>query len=137
MSPANLACPVTLAKPSATGTRFPTTDNCSAMLCPLHLLGCVHDRRKHFGITPAAAQVTCDALSHFFQRRIRIALEESDAGHDKARRADAALESHVIPVGLLHRVEFVPLGQALNSDYIRAIQRCGEDRARVNVAVVD
>src|SRR5579864_4269549 len=95
-----------------------------------HLRGAVLDSFDDVDVAGAAAQVARNAAANVGLRRIWIGREQRLGDHQHARRAEATLQSVLLPEALLQRVELRALGQALNSLYVRPVRLDSEERAR-------
>src|SRR5947208_86816 len=67
-------------------------------------------------IPGAAAQIAFDAMADLGVRGRRVPLEQLLGRHDHARRAESALESMLIPEGLLDGVQIAVGGQTLDGE---------------------
>src|SRR2546428_4422686 len=79
-----------------------------AIIAPLlgrHLLGGVLDGLDDIVVAGAAAEVALEPVPDLALRRARVALDELSGRHDHARRAEAALQSVLLPEAVLDRVE--------------------------------
>jgi hypothetical protein len=88
-------------------------------------------------IAGAAAEVPRDPVPDLTLGRLWVVVQQVDRGHDHARRAEAALQAVLLPEALLHRVELVVLGEALDRGHLRPIRLDSEDGARLCAASVD
>src|SRR6266567_1947821 len=86
-----------------------------------HLLRGVLNRLDDVLIAGAAAEVAFDAPTNLLLTGRRVVLEEVDARHDHAGRAEAALKAVLLPESALDRVKLAVLGQALDRLKIRPI----------------
>src|SRR5262245_47124060 len=94
-------------------------------------------RLEHAREGSAAADVAVEALLDLFRRRVRVLLEQTDAGHDEARRAEAAHQRVLVAERLLHRVQLAAGGEAVHGANLLALALDRERRARVDRAAVD
>src|SRR5690348_4505949 len=78
------------------------------------LLGGVLNPLHDVLIAGAAAEVTLNPPPDLFLARRRVVLQQVHAGHDHARRAEAALKAMLLPEPTLDRVQLAVLRQALN-----------------------
>src|SRR5262249_609145 len=83
-------------------------------LSPSQGRGRVLHRADDLVVSRAPAKVPRQPEADLVLRRIRRALEQRLAGHQEARRADAALERCMLEELLLQRMELLALGQALD-----------------------
>src|SRR4051794_10796906 len=157
MSKVYLARPLTLSGPSNRLTRVPTTVGvvagqlylastgggggpprpppccASATLHPLH----TGDRFEDAVERAAAADVAVEALFDLLGRRVGVFLEEADAGHDEARRAEAAHQRVLVAEGLLHGVQLSGSREPVDVANLLALDLDGECRAGVDRTAVD
>ena len=123
-----------------------------AVLQPRHgaadeLSRCGHWPRISFGrgahglddvlIAGAAAQIRRQHVEQIVVADIRLALEHADRQHQEARRAEAALQAVVIHEGLLHRMQFVAVGQTLDGANFLAVGLHREHQAGAHRLAVD
>src|SRR6266849_1651776 len=71
------------------------------------------DRFHNVLVARAAADVTLDPQPDLLLGRVWIPLQKLLGCQDHARRAEAALETVLVPEGLLQRVQLATPGQAL------------------------
>src|SRR3954451_20728905 len=103
-----------------------------------HFLRGVLDRLDDVLVAGAAAEVALDAAPDLLLARRGIVLEEIDASHDHARRAEAALEPVLLPEAALDRVQLAILRQPLDRLEVGAIGLDRQDRAGLDrVAIHD
>src|SRR5204862_5712532 len=88
----------------------------------LHCLEDVH-------VTRAPAQVACEAPADLILGRVGVLLEQVGRGQDEARHAVTALQSVLIPQGMLDRVELIAVRHALDRREIAALGLDGEHPA--------
>src|SRR4051812_49679453 len=69
----------------------------------------------------AAADVAVESLCDLLACRVRLFLEERHRGDDKAWRAEAAHQGVDVAEGLLHRMQRVARGQALDGADLLAL----------------
>ena len=91
----------------------------------MHCLDDVH-------VTRAPAQVAFEAPADLILGRVGVLLEQVGRGHDEAGRAVTALQSVLIPEGLLDRVELIAVGHALDRREVAALGLDGEHRAALD-----
>src|SRR6266850_1219071 len=96
----------------------------------LHRLDDVHVAR-----TPA--EVAFQASPDLILRRVRVLIEEIRGGHDHAGRAVAALESVLVPEGLLQRMQLSIRRHAFDRGEAVAFRLDGEHRAALDGLPVD
>src|SRR5262245_19045027 len=94
-------------------------------------------RFEHTRERAAAADVAVETLLDLLGSRVRIFLEEADARHDEARRAEAAHQRVLVAERLLHRMELAGAGQAVDGANLLALtlnreRRTGVDRSSVH-----
>ena len=80
-------------------------------------------------ISGAAADVALEAVADLLLGRVGIAIDDLLGRHDHAGRAEAALQSVLVPESLLHRVELAVSGQAFDGQDARAVGLHGEHGA--------
>src|SRR2546426_2689973 len=112
------ARPVTLSTPSGRIVRVPMYWECpfvvSAIVNLSHRRGGVQHRADDLVVSGAPAEVAGQPVADLGLGRIELPLEQGLAGHEKSRRADAALERGVLEKALLQRMEGLALGHALD-----------------------
>src|SRR5207249_7653564 len=96
---------------------------------PLH-------RLKDVLIARAAAEVPFQALANFLTARVRIARKELVRGEYHARRAEAALQTVLLPKALLERMELALGREALDCGQFGAVGLDGKHRARLDGLLV-
>ncbi len=104
-----------------------------ATLSPFHARNGFEDARER----AAAADVAVEALLDLFGRRVRMLLEQADARHDEARRAEAAHQRVLVAERLLHRMQLVAVGEAVDGANLLALHLDRQRRAGVDRAAVD
>src|SRR6266446_1310669 len=108
MSSTYVAVPVIRRGSSRRRIRFPTRVSGLAVVVAIGLRSCLCGRSHRVDdvlIPGAAAKISLQTVPDFFVGRPRIAVENLLRRHDHAGRAEAALQSVLVPEGLLHRVE--------------------------------
>src|ERR1044071_5669839 len=88
----------------------------------------LHHCRANAYIGSAAAQIAAETVFHLFGRRVWILVEKSFAGHDKSRRAEAALLRVVVYERLLNGMKIFALHQAFNGSDLFALRLDGKHR---------
>src|SRR5712672_1934786 len=119
MSAPKLARPVTLSTPSGRIGRVPTTFNVSLSRnditsLPSHDCSGVEHRADDLVITGTPAEVAGEPIARLFLGRVQVLVEQRLGRDDKSRRAEAALQRRMLEEFLLHRVQLVALGDALD-----------------------
>ena len=79
-------------------------------------------------ITGTAAQVPFQPMTDLVFTRLGVCAQQVNAGENHARRTKAALQSVVVPEGLLHWMIF-PVGQALDRRDVAAVGLDGQHSA--------
>src|SRR2546423_15699159 len=82
-------------------------------------------------IAGAPAEISFQAVTNFFTRRMRIAIDDLRRGHDHSGRAIAALQSMLLPEAFLHRMQFAIRSQTFDGRDIRAVCLDRKHRARL------
>src|SRR5688572_12386550 len=100
---------------------------------PLHTGDCFEDAVEG----AAAADVAVEALPDLLWRGVGDLLEQADAGHDEAGRAEPAHQRVLVAERLLHRVQRVAVGQPLDVANLLALDLDGQGRARIDRPPVD
>src|SRR5215471_8833277 len=131
MSAPKLARPVTLSTPSGRIGRVPTTFwnslAINVMTTSLRLGNSRRRRRPHLGggveygahdlvVAGAAAQIAGQPIARLFLGRVQVFVEQGLGRDDEARGAEAALQGCVLEEFLLHRMQLVAFGDALDCD---------------------
>src|SRR5215813_666343 len=80
-------------------------------------------------ITRTAAEVTFESVADLGVGGIRIIRQELLGGHDHSRRTESALQSVLVPEGLLQRVERAAFGEAFDGDKGASVGLDGEHGA--------
>jgi hypothetical protein len=93
-------------------------------------------RRDDVRVRAAAAEIPAHGLAHLVVRPRVPLLEQRDGAHDLARGAVAALEGVVRQERRLHRVQRVAVREALDRGDLRALERDGEEQARIDAPPV-
>ena len=88
-------------------------------------------------IAGAAAQVRRQHVEQVVVADVRLALQHADRQHQKARRAEAALQAVVIHEGLLHRMQRVAIGQSFDGADFLALGLHGEHQAGAHRLAID
>src|SRR5437867_8883706 len=88
-------------------------------------------------VTGAATERAFDAMTHVGFARVGIAIDQIVGGHDHARRAEAALQTVLIPERLLHGMQLAVRGQTFDRDHGRPVGLNGQDRARLDGLAID
>src|ERR1700716_1972849 len=65
-------------------------------------------------VASAAAQIALEALANFGFGRMRIAVQQGSRGHNEPWRAESALQTVLVPEGVLQRVQRAVLRQAFD-----------------------
>src|SRR5215831_5523327 len=116
---------------TARGKRVGVRGGCAHRLCPgLDRLDDVH-------VAGAAAEHRRDRFANFVLAGVGIDLQVIERGDQHSRRAEAALQCVVLMKSLLHRVELVAIGEALNRPQLRAIGLHREHQARPHRLAVE
>src|SRR3954452_10241021 len=89
----------------------------SATLAPFHTGNGFEDTSK--GAAPA--DVAIESFLDLFGCGVGMFLEQANARHDEARRAEAAHERVLVAEGLLHRVQAVAIGQTIDGANLLAL----------------
>src|SRR5215217_1735585 len=102
-----------------------------------HLLRGGLDRLDDVDIPGAATEVAGDRLTDLQLGRTRVARQQRDARHHHARRAEAALESVLLPEPFLDRVELPILLQSLHRLNLPPIRLNREDRTGLHRSSIE
>src|SRR5712692_11485814 len=94
------------------------------------------DRLDDVLVAGAPAEVPLDPQPNLLLGWVRIAFQQLLGRQDHTRRAEAALETVLVPEGLLERVKLATLGQALDGGDLGAVRLHGKDRARFDAVAV-
>src|SRR6185437_11080055 len=147
VSAPNWARPITLSTPSGRIGRVPTTLRPSEALLIFGLLstGClrahdfggVHHGAENLVVARAAAQIAGQPIPGFFLGRIGVAVEQRLGGDDKAGGAEPALKRGMLEEFLLHRVERIAVGDALDRRDRPPLGLDREHQARAGDVAVD
>src|SRR5689334_2359336 len=97
-----------------------------------HLLGRPLDRLDDVVVAGAPAEVAFQLVTDLLLARRRVALQHLAGGHDHARRAEAALQTVLLPEALLDGMQLTVLGQALDRGDLGAVGLHGEQGARLH-----
>src|SRR4026207_291814 len=100
------------------------------------LRGVLH-RFHDVQIPGAAAQVAGDRLADLLLARVLVALEKRAAGHQHARRAEAALQRVLLGKAFLDRMELAALLQPLDGGDAAAVGLHREQSARLHRLAVE
>src|SRR5437764_15100036 len=101
-----------------------------------------HDRRRiedgadDFVVTGAAAKIAGEPVARFFLGRVLVFVEQRLRRDDKARCAEAALQGGVLQEFLLHRMQRLTLGDALDRQDRAALRLDAEQQAGTHIAPV-
>src|SRR4051812_23700989 len=109
----------------------------AARLCTRPLLAAYHlsgvEHGAHDLVVPgAAAQIAGQPVAGLFLGRVRVLVEQRLGRDDKARRAEAALQRRVFEEFLLHRMQLVAFGDALDRRDLAALGLDAEHQARAH-----
>src|SRR5207248_3169046 len=102
-----------------------------------------HDRRgiedgaDDFVVTGAAAKIAGEPVARFFLGRVLVFVEQRLRRDDKARCAEAALQGGVLQEFLLHRMQRLTLGDALDRQDRAALGLDAEHQAGTHDIAVD
>ena len=88
-------------------------------------------------IAGAAAEIAGNAFADLALGGRRVVVEQVDAGHDHAGRAESALQAVLLPEALLQRVQFAVRGQPLDGRHLAAVGLHRKHRAGLRAAAVD
>src|SRR5258705_13931124 len=100
-------------------------------LCNVHAAGGVEHRFDDIVVTGAAADIAFQLLPDgFLVELAAVAIDDIDRRHDHARGAIAALQAVIVAERGLHRMQDVPLRDALDGSDIGAV--CLFDPARTS-----
>src|SRR5438067_965311 len=102
-----------------------------------HLRGPVLDRFHDVHVAGAPAQVARDSASDVVLRRARIGCQQCLGDHQHPWRAEAALESVLLPEAFLERVELTRLFQTLDGFDLATVSLNGQQRAGLERNTVD
>src|SRR6266849_5034174 len=97
-----------------------------------HRVGGPLDRFHDVVVAGAAAQVALELVADLLLRGFRVALEHLVDGHDHAGRAEAALQTVLLPEALLDRVQLAVLGEPFDRHDVGAVGLDGEHVARLH-----
>src|SRR5258706_1713773 len=104
---------------------------------PAHRLGCALDGLDDVHVARTPAEVAFEAPANLVLGRVWILFEKVGRGHDESGRAVAALQSVLVPEGLLDRVELITFGHAFDGREAAAVCLDGEHRAALDRLAVD
>src|SRR5215467_7103582 len=126
------AAPMPVAFPG-TSLPIPSASACAAAACGAstrHGLGTGRDRLDDVVVAGAAAEIALEFLADgLLVEVVALAVDDVDRGHDHARRAEAALQAVVLAERLLHRVQLLAVGEALDGAHVGAVRRQHQERA--------
>src|ERR1700694_3035270 len=88
-------------------------------------------------VSGASAEVTGQSVTYLGLVRMRIVVEQSLGRHQKAGRADAALEARVFEELLLQRMELGAVGQSFDGLDLLALRLDTQHEARASASPVD
>ena len=141
MSAAKRPWPVSRGRSSSRGTERPTNFCFTGMSVTAHPFPHFFRRRAHrlddVLVAGAAAQIGREHVEQILVADVGLALEHADRQHQEARRAEAALQAVVIHEGLLHRMQLVAVGEALDGADLLAVGLHGEHQAGAHRLAVD
>src|SRR5215471_2636987 len=114
----------------------------SLRLATRHPLGAVRRHTRHRFVDarerPAAADVAVESLLDLLGRRVGVFLEQADARHDEARRAEAAHQRVLVAERLLHGMQLAAGGrEPVHGADLLALDLDRQRRARVDRPAVD
>ena len=88
-------------------------------------------------IAGAAAQIGREHVDKLVIADVRLAFQHAGDQHEKARRAEAALQAVMLHEGALQRVELVAVGQAFDGADLFAVGLYREHQARAHRLAID
>ncbi len=88
-------------------------------------------------VAGAAAEVGRQHVKQIVIADVRLEFEHTDGKHQKARRAEPALKPVVIHEGLLHWMQLVAIGQALNRSDLFTVRLHSEHQAGTHRLTID
>src|SRR3989337_4515444 len=88
-------------------------------------------------VAGAAADVALDGVPDRLIGGVRLAGEKVGGGHQHARRAEPALETVLLPEGLLERMEGARRGETFDGRNGRTVRLDGQHRAALDGQAVD
>src|SRR6266550_5365564 len=94
------------------------------------------DRLDDVHVAGAAAEIAADPVSDLGLSGLLVLVEQPGGLHYHPRRAEAALETVLVPEGLLERLEGRPVGHPLDRPDLGAVRLDGEHRARLGALAV-
>src|SRR5262245_46043951 len=100
-------------------------------------LGGALDRRDDVLIPGASAQVAADRLHDGVAVRVRVGAQELHRAHQHAGRAEAALQTMLLPKRLLHRVQRIGAAERLDGLDPRAVCLHCQAKARARGQTVE
>src|SRR2546423_6624962 len=102
-----------------------------------HRGGDIHHRADDLVVSGAPAQIAGQPVADLGLRGVGLLLEQRLAGHEKARRADAALERGIFQEALLQRMQRLALGHALDRLDPAPADLAAKDEARADQPAVE
>src|SRR5207244_9612515 len=97
-----------------------------------HMFGGPLDRLHDVVVAGAATEVALELVADLLFRRLRIPLEQLVGGPDHTRRAEAGLETVLLPEPLLDRMTLAVPREAIDCRYGGAVGLDREHRARLH-----
>src|ERR1019366_4862004 len=104
---------------------------------PSHFRGGIENGADDFVVAGAAAQVAGQPVAYLALSWVLVVIQQGLRGDDQPRRAETALQRRVLEELLLHRVQHVAGGDALDRDDVTALGLGGEHQAGTDQAAVD
>src|SRR5258706_11210166 len=102
-----------------------------------HRGGDVHHRAHDLVVSGAPTQIAGQPVADLGLCGVGLLVEQRLAGHEKARRADAALERGIFQEALLQRMERLALGHALDRLDPMSADLAAQDEARADQPAVE
>src|SRR6185295_390404 len=121
---------------SRTTTRARSSSAISNMALCFFLAGS-HHGLKDLHIAGAATEISCQAITNFSLRGLRISFQKIYSGHHHPRCADAALRATAIDESLLNRVQLLAARDALDRLDRRALDLRHRHQTTVHNPAID
>src|SRR5262249_30884168 len=113
---------VLVGEPATTSPEHALSHLARASACR-HRLRAGRDRLQDVVVAGAAAEIAFELLAdRLLVEVVALAADDVDRRHDHAGRAEAALQAVVLAERLLHRVQLVAVGEALDGAHVGAVR---------------